>query len=451
MGFAAVVTSHARLLRSPCAATGAPALKTNISIGSLVAMQLVLAVVMQVLVIRIIGSGAATDAYVAALALPLILQGIVAVALQSVWLPQLATATTADWPRLVRIALGQTLLWFGGAALAIGLTAPLWAPLLFPGFGPEQLALTNRLLVMMLPGAVCSGAFSLLAVAGRSRSRFLLVEALPLATAALATLLTPLALRWLGIDGAAWLLTLRHLASALLLWLVLRPGLPIFASSPERRAATRSARLLLAGASIYKLSPLVDRFWTSQGPVGSLTLYNLAIAGAGAVTTVLERAISTPVIPSLSRLWQAGDLAGFRKRYRGVVVRIFGLMLPATLVLVLLRDPAILLAGGVLAIAPAKAVMVFWIGVALVGTIIAGAAGSTAASAFYAMGDTVTPVRIGIAGFVLGLGLKAVGFLAFGVVGLALGASAYYMLNLAVMVIILERRLNERDAAGRSA
>ncbi len=406
-------------------------------------MQLVLALVMQVLVIRMAGSGEETDAYVAALALPLILQSVVATALQNVWLPKLAMATAADWPRLVRISLGQALIWFGGAALAIGLTAPLWSPLLFPGLRAEQLALTNRLLLLMLPGSVFSGAFALLAVAGRSRGRFLLVEAVPLAMALAATVLTPAALRWLGIEGAAWLFSLRSFISALSLWSALRLGMPILASSPERRDAARSALLLLAGSSIYKLGPLVDRFWTSQGPVGSLTLYNLAIAGAGAVATVLERAISMPVIPGLSRLWQAEDTAGFRRAYRGVLVRIFGLMLPVTLALVLLREPTTMMAGSLLAIAPAKAIMIFWVGAALVGTIVAGAAGSTVASAFYAMGDTVTPVRIGVAGFVFGLGLKAVGFLAFGVVGLALATSAYYIFNFSVMAILLERRLNE--------
>jgi peptidoglycan biosynthesis protein MviN/MurJ (putative lipid II flippase) len=258
-----------------------------------------------------------------------------------------------------------------------------------------------------------------------------------------ATVLTPAALRWLGIEGAAWLFSLRSFISALSLWSALRLGMPILASSPERRDAARSALLLLAGSSIYKLGPLVDRFWTSQGPVGSLTLYNLAIAGAGAVATVLERAISMPVIPGLSRLWQAEDTAGFRRAYRGVLVRIFGLMLPVTLALVLLREPTTMMAGSLLAIAPAKAIMIFWVGAALVGTIVAGAAGSTVASAFYAMGDTVTPVRIGVAGFVFGLGLKAVGFLAFGVVGLALATSAYYIFNFSVMAILLERRLNE--------
>jgi peptidoglycan biosynthesis protein MviN/MurJ (putative lipid II flippase) len=68
-------------------------------------------------------------------------------------------------------------------------------------------------------------------------------------------------------------------------------------------------------------------------------------------------------------------------------------------------------------------------------------------AAFYAMDDTATPIRIGVVGFLVGLVLKSVGFVMFGVLGLAAGASAYYLLNLAIMAMVLEGRVNGIAAA----
>ena len=71
------------------------------------------------------------------------------------------------------------------------------------------------------------------------------------------------------------------------------------------------------------------------------------------------------------------------------------------------------------------------------GLLVAGALGQVLSSTFYAIGDTRSPTRIGMIGFSVGIVLKISGFLFAGIQGIALGTSAYSILN----VFLLRRKL----------
>ncbi len=424
-------------------------MKTNLILGLLALAQLIAALLTQVVIVRIVGTGADTDAYVAALAIPLVLHSILAIPLQNVWLPRIMACAPDDRADSVRQALGQAFTWFGAAALVLSFTAPVWVVVLFPGLAEPQRASTEAMIRIMLAGTLFSGMLAILTVVGRSRKRFFVVEAVPLMVAILALVaITPIVSRT-GVEGAALIFTLRCICACLALWLVLKVGWPRLGRGAEKSAAFRSARPLLLGSAVYKVGPLVDRFWTSQSPPGTMTIFNLATAATGAATMVIERAFSTPVIPSLSEFWQRADIKGFRRAYRRPVVQSFVLVIGGFGLLLLFDDFAIDLIRQLLLFSHEDATQMIHIAYALAGTVFAGAAGTAVAGGFYASGDTLTPVRIGVAGFLVGLVLKGIGFMHHGVDGLAVATSIYYVGNLIVMVILLERRLNEADAGAR--
>ena len=68
--------------------------------------------------------------------------------------------------------------------------------------------------------------------------------------------------------------------------------------------------------------------------------------------------------------------------------------------------------------------------------------GSILATSFYAKGNTITPVKVGAINFSIGIVLKIVGFVKFGVIGIAMGMTVYYILDVLVMYLLLERELN---------
>jgi peptidoglycan biosynthesis protein MviN/MurJ (putative lipid II flippase) len=201
---------------------------------------------------------------------------------------------------------------------------------------------------------------------------------------------------------------------------------------------------LLAATSIYKSSPLIDRFWTSQAPVGAVSIFGLAQTAMGACATVLDRAICVPSAPVLERLVDSGDFEGVRREYRRCVRRIALLAAPIPLVLLCLLPVWESLLHLTLHVGPAVASSLWVMCMLLTGYLLVGASGSIVVSAFYAVGDTRTPASVGTLGFFIGTALKSVAFVWFGVPGLAMATSLYYLLNMAAMCLLLERKINVR-------
>jgi len=77
--------------------------------------------------------------------------------------------------------------------------------------------------------------------------------------------------------------------------------------------------------------------------------------------------------------------------------------------------------------------------IALVGVFIAGGMGVITSKTFYAMGDTRTPTRMSIVTYTLYVPAKVLGFLRYGLMGLAVVTSAYLFLNLLIQIVLLER------------
>jgi len=77
----------------------------------------------------------------------------------------------------------------------------------------------------------------------------------------------------------------------------------------------------------------------------------------------------------------------------------------------------------------------------LSGVWIGGAAGQVLSTSFYSTGDTRTPMRIGVIGFTIAILLKLLAFHAFGITGLAIAASVYYLGNMVALLLTLRRDL----------
>lgn len=404
-------------------------------------MQLVSAFLIQVLVLRIIGAGPMTDAFIAAQTIPLIVASIIGTALQNIWQPRMAVAD-GDWPTEVGRAITMTLaVVLPVVAILLGLT-PLVMRWLFLGFTPEQVNLTVNLTRINLIGMTFNIILLIVAAGGRARARFLLVELVPAAVTLLALAAIVILLPHTGIEGAAWILAIRAMASFTLLWMALDAPMPCDPRDASLGATSRAAFALMGGSSFYKLGPLVDRFWGSQAPAGQMTLFNLAQTGVGALASLLERALALPIVPGLARALRAKDYTEVRRIYRNA------LMLVWTVVAVVVICGAIVMGviyasvAALLGINTEQVYFLIYSCFALTGFLGVAAGGIIINSVFYAMGDVRTPISVGTAGFFLGLIIKSAAFISTGLLGMALGTSIYYVVTMIVMVSILERRLS---------
>ena len=66
--------------------------------------------------------------------------------------------------------------------------------------------------------------------------------------------------------------------------------------------------------------------------------------------------------------------------------------------------------------------------------------GAVSSSTFYASGDTTTPTRIGIYSYTIYIPAKFVSFYYFGVLGLALTTSGFFLVNLLLQIYFLKKK-----------
>lgn len=420
-------------------------MRLNLSLGLLTGLQLLVNLLTQLAVLRAVGTGGETDAFVAAQAVPMVVFAILAVSLQSVWQPRLAVAAhdTTSWRREQGMAQAQTLIVFGLATAALFGLRGAWIPLIYPGFAASQLQLVSELTAPLLTATLLNGHTALLTSALRARARFIVGEAVVLASHLMAFAMV---LWWVpeyGVQAAAWVsLGRAALVCAALAWQADWPPIKLRAGA-RASDVWRQLMPLLMGSSLYKTSPLVDRFWSSQAAAGSVTIFNLAMTANGAVATILERAISMPVAPRMARDAAAGHFAAVRATYRRCVLRISALVLVFAVALGASRPLWASLVAPTLNITPPLAEQMWLICLLLLAYLHVAASGTIAVNTFYAMGDTRTPVKVGVVGFLIGVVLKSAGFLVFGLTGLAAATSLYYAGNMVAMCVLLERRLRE--------
>lgn len=419
-------------------------MRLGLSLATLALLQVVLSLVIQLAVLRIVGVGSLTDAFVAAQAVPLVVFSIISVSLHGIWQPRMSILINegAEWRKAQGIAQGQTLLVFGSVGIPLLLLSDLWLPLMFPGFDQVQVALCSKMTLPLIASAGLNCHSAIFITALRARDRFIRGELVALLGNALAIALIFVLVPVKGIHMAAWIIFTRALLVYILLYVLAERPLVAVRQAWSHRESWESLKPLIAGSSLYKTSPLVDRYWSSQASAGGVTLLNLAQSAMGVLATVLERAICVPAAPELARLVQRRDYMGVRRAYRRCVllISLITALLAAGLVAIYsVWQPLFDIA---LNMPAPQAAEIWWICLALLGYLHVAAAGTIVVAAFYAMGDTRTPLTIGVIGFFVGVLLKSVGFLQMGLIGLASASSLYYLCNMMFMCIFLEKKID---------
>jgi len=133
----------------------------------------------QVIVLAILGAGAATDSFIAAQTAPLVAFSILGVSLLNVWQPILSVAEGEARAQALSLALGQVCLWLGAVAVLMAASASIWTPWLFPGFDANRTRETVALTRLFAATVLFSGLTAPLTAMARAEGRFLMAEATP--------------------------------------------------------------------------------------------------------------------------------------------------------------------------------------------------------------------------------------------------------------------------------
>lgn len=416
-------------------------MKLSIQLGLLASINIVFAFIFQWYVLTQLGPGVETDALFAGMTIPQLVLAIISGSLIHVLVPLLSGESEE---RLSHDAWGFLILigsLFSLLAAILYTTAPWWVPLTVPGFNELGKALTVKLTRIQLIGMVFTAINGVQWAAYRARQQFLWAEFTPLMVSAIALILLIWALPLFGVVAAAWISVLRMALQTL----VLVPGLgrPIRPNlrSPAIRQAWQRIKPLLMGTAYYKTDPVVDRFMLSTASSGNLSLYYLVQQMYGAANQVLNKAIATPLVPVLSKLHKASDKVGFQRAYSHKLLQAGAISLIGLLIIGLIGQNLLSLLIGHGNVSTSNVKELWWIMIWLGGMFVGGSVGQVASSSFYSMGDTTTPTRMSMFTYTLYIPSKILSFYVWGVAGLAIATSSYYLINLSLMIYLFKKKL----------
>jgi putative peptidoglycan lipid II flippase len=418
-------------------------MKLAFQLGVLAGINIFATFLIQWYVLVTIGPGMETDALFAGLAVPQLVLAVISGSLMHVLVPLLAGE---EENRFHRDAWGIFII-VGGAfsviACLLYFFAPFWVSLLFPGFSNAGKALTVVLTRIQLIGMVFTALSGVLWAGYHARQRFIWAELTPVIGTAVALGLLIWALPRYGIIAAAWVAVVRVVLQTLLLL----PGLGSYCkpdwSGTALREAWRRTKPLLLGTAYYKTDPLVDRFLSSMAPAGGLTLLYFGQQMYGAASEIINKAVAAPMVPLLASCAKNNNWVMFRHIYRKRLLWMTVLTGSGYLIFLVIGHPLLKLLVGYGDVTDQNVLLLWWIIVALAGYFIGGAMGQILSTAFYAKGNTLTPTKVGITGFSLGIVFKVIGFYSFGLIGIAVGTTLYYFLNAFLLYVLLERDLHD--------
>ena len=400
------------------------------------------------------GAGFASDAFIAAFRLPnlfrrLLGEGAFSSAVVPVFTEVLYSEGRGESNRLAGAALRLLAVFLSVLAVVCIVLAPWLVRFIAPGFAAEKYHLTVILARIMLPYvffvcmvALCAGILNVY-------SHFA------------APAYAPVMLN-LGMIGAVFLIApqmqtpIVGLAIGVILGGCLQLALQIPFLVRQRvffwqnkslfhPAMKHMGRLLLPvvlGGAVYQINILISTLLGTLLAEGSVTFLYFADRLVQFPLGIFAIAATTAVLPSLSRQAAAQDWFALKETLGQALRMIFFLTVPAMVGLILLREPIVALLferGEFDATATrltAEALSYYALGLWAFATV------RIVATSFFALQDTRTPLIAAVASIAANLMLGAVLMRPMAHNGLALATSIASMLNLAILVIGINSKLN---------
>ena len=435
------------------------------TIGGLTAVSRVFGFIRDMLMARVLGAGLAADAFQLAFTLPntfrrLFAEGAFSVAFVPMYSRALhAPASEGGGEAAAEKFAGDVLSVFLWVLFAFSAAAMIFMPGIVWLLAHEYAKVSGKFeLAVLLSRVTFPYLFFISLVAMLSgllnaRSRFGPGAVAPVLLNLILIGAILLGSRLRGTSGSdtivAWSLAIAVSLSGVaqflyLAWATRRAGVRLKLSWPKFTPEVKKLGLLILpatfGAGIYQISQLVDTFFATSLPQGSLSLLKLADRLNQMPLGIVGIALVTAILPMLSRHIHEGDARQAQRLQTNAYEKATLLTLPAAAALALCSSAlctAFFVGGKFTA---ANGAIMANIVIALVAGLPAYVIVKILNPGFFARSDTRTPVWIALASLTFNVFLNVVVVRPFGIVGLAAATASSASLNCLLLYIVLHRR-----------
>ncbi len=420
-------------------------LKSISLVSGLSFARLVVQFVLQVLLAKYFGASKDMDAFVAVLAFPTVVSMILG-GVPYAFIPSFVDRRERVGQQAAWTMVGNVVLLVGGATLCLAAVACWQAELvvksLFPGFSGEKFETAVKLFRILVWLVLSNGLLSVVQAVNHAMRRF----GVPEASLAVGSLFTLLFIVWRhesdGILAVGWGVLLGSVTAVVCQSDLLVRHLRQMKWQLDE-GTLRWMRLvvpLVLGAAYYKLDPLVDRYLASHLPEGNIAHLGYAWRILNALLILGTTGLSVVAFPALAKHASLKDERALQAEIAHAFRFLCFVLVPVTFGLLFYGRSVVhdLYERGKFLPTDTQAVAVLLI--IYLGTLWGASLGEVAAKMFYAVGNTVLPILVGVCGFTVGAVLKILCVPYWGVNALAAATSFYYLGNsLALLAFILRR------------
>lgn len=396
------------------------------------------------------GAGGATDAYVAAFTLPDFLNYIVAggaasITFISIYTRFLAEKRDADAQKTFSVIITVMTAVMIVGTIATEIFAPQFVRWFVKGFSPDKIELCVHLTRILLPAQIFFYVGGVVSAVLLSHRLFLFPAFGPLIYNLFIILGGVVGGKQLGIASLAYGALLGAVAGPFLASVIgaarigtgYKPSFDV--TNPAFREWVRLSVPLMLGVSLVTADDWILRHYAANG-VGDITRLTFAKRLFAVPIAVLGQATGQASLPFFARLFNEKKLKEFADTVNDSVYRVSAASLLATGWMMVAALPLIDLVyrRGKFSFADTQtsAIYFFWFSLSLV----LWSAQGLYARAFYAAGDTLTPMAAVTIITIVSLPVYSILFHAFGVVGLAWASDIGIGINLLALAGLLHHR-----------
>jgi putative peptidoglycan lipid II flippase len=279
----------------------------------------------EIAVASVYGRSDAMDAFLAAVLVPSLLVNLISESMNQALVPTLVRVREQEGRDRAQLLLSSSMLWmclFLGAACAVmAFSARGFFPLIASHFPPAKLQLSVRLFYALLPIVLITGIATNCTAVLNTLDRF----ALPALTPAVISVSVIFGALLLGGRFGIWAMVYSTLAGSLLhavivVWMMQARGYRFRLRWHGMNQATREVAgqygPVLLSSVVASGGLLVDQAMAAMLIAGSVSALVYANRFVSVVLTLLAGAVSTAIVPYLSRMIAHRDWAGCRHTLR---------------------------------------------------------------------------------------------------------------------------------------
>jgi putative peptidoglycan lipid II flippase len=433
-------------------------LRGVITVGGWTMLSRILGFARDMLIAAMLGAGPVADAFFVALKLPNLFRRLFGEgAFNVAFIPAFTGMLAAEGPdaarQFAREAFSVLAFWLAGLTIVGEIFMPQLMVVLAPGFAddPAKFALTVTLsritfpyLLLICLAALVAGVLNGMERFTAASASYVLFNVVSMAFMIGLTPYVPTA----G-HALAWGVTASGVAQLGLLMVASgRAGmalrLPRPRMTPQMRVLLRRMAPGLVGAGVTQLNLAVDVIIASLLPAGTVSVLYYADRVNQLPLGVIGTAIGTALLPALSRQVRGGEAGAAMATMNRAMELALALTLPAAVALVVSGFPIIWTLFGRGAFSAEDAVLSAQSLAAYAVGLPAFVAVKVLAPAFFARGDTATPVKIAVGCVALNLALNLAFMAPLRHMGPALATSIASTVNVAALAIVLVRQKHLR-------